>query len=209
MQMLLAVVETLDHALFILTRESRVAFCNGLARDWFRQSGRIRRRSAVLYLDGEPAVAQIQRSDAVAPGTHVMVVRESGRTDEPRNQTPCYRLMLTARVFRRKTENAAILRIYDANQRRDIPLLALRQLYQLTQAESQVARHLFTGEPLGAVAQVLGIAIGTARTHVKRILSKCEVRSQAELVRLFRSGPSLPGDARIPHLGDASGLIQT
>ena len=72
----------------------------------------------------------------------------------------------------------------------------LRRLYGLTPAEAAVTVLLLEGLRTDQLAERLGITLFTARTHVKRILSKVDARSQAELVRVLLSGPlGLRGDS--------------
>jgi DNA-binding CsgD family transcriptional regulator/PAS domain-containing protein len=66
----------------------------------------------------------------------------------------------------------------------------LRGLYALTPAEASVAAFLLEGLRTDQLAERLGITLFTARTHVKRVLSKVDARSQAELVRVLLSGPA-------------------
>ena len=73
---------------------------------------------------------------------------------------------------------------------------ALRGLYGLTPAETAVTALLLEGLRTDQLADRLGITLFTARTHVKRVLSKVDARSQAELVRVLLSGPAgLRGDS--------------
>ena len=72
----------------------------------------------------------------------------------------------------------------------------LRRLYGLTPAEAAVTVLLLEGLRTDQLAERLGITLFTARTHVKRVLSKVDARSQAELVRVLLSGPlGLRGDS--------------
>jgi DNA-binding CsgD family transcriptional regulator len=59
----------------------------------------------------------------------------------------------------------------------------LRAVYGLTAAEATVAAHAAHGVGLPEVAQSLGLAVATARTHAQRVFSKAGVRGQAELAR--------------------------
>lgn len=56
------------------------------------------------------------------------------------------------------------------------------QLYGFTPAETRLSRLVVNGDRLDAAATKLGITMNTVRTHLKRMLSKAGVRSQAELV---------------------------
>ena len=66
----------------------------------------------------------------------------------------------------------------------------LHRLYGLTRAEARVATLLLEGRRTEDLAERLGITVLTARTHVKRILAKVDVRNQTELVRVLLGGPA-------------------
>ncbi len=76
-------------------------------------------------------------------------------------------------------------------------------LFDLTQAESALAAHLAAGKRLDLAAAALGVATGTARTHLKHVFQKTGTGRQGELSRLLRSllGKlrwALPGDGPPP-----------
>lgn len=58
----------------------------------------------------------------------------------------------------------------------------LRSVFGLTPSEARVARALAGGAALADAAAAHGIAKETARTHLKRIFAKMDVRRQSELV---------------------------
>ncbi len=66
----------------------------------------------------------------------------------------------------------------------------LRQLYGLTPAESRVVSLLLSGFSIQEASERLAISASTGRTHLKRILSKAAVRSQAQLIRVLLAGPA-------------------
>lgn len=80
--------------------------------------------------------------------------------------------------------------IYATNGRRDISVELLRELYELTRAQAEVARHLFAGRNVEQSAASLRVSPNTVRTHLKQIFTKCEVQSQAELMHLLAQGPN-------------------
>lgn len=67
---------------------------------------------------------------------------------------------------------------------------AVRELYGLTPAEARLAAELSGGRSLPEAAQVLGIAHGTARVHLRAIFAKTGARRQAHLVSLLRIATS-------------------
>jgi DNA-binding CsgD family transcriptional regulator/PAS domain-containing protein len=83
------------------------------------------------------------------------------------------------------SEARAILIVVDPDEPRTLPSARLQALFGLTPAEAEVAVALAAGEGLPAVAERLGIARPTARTHADRILAKTGTGRQAELARLL------------------------
>ncbi len=62
-------------------------------------------------------------------------------------------------------------------------------LYGLTRMESSLVVALFSAPVLQIAADHCGIALNTAKTHLKRVFAKCGVHSKAELLRLLALGP--------------------
>ncbi len=65
------------------------------------------------------------------------------------------------------------------------PAELLQALFDLTPAESRLARSLVEGEPIGEIARRAGISAHTARVHLRSVLAKTGCRRQAELVSLL------------------------
>ncbi len=80
--------------------------------------------------------------------------------------------------------------IYATDGRRDISVELLQELYGLTRAQAEVARRLFAGRNVEQAARSLRLSPNTVRSHLKQIFTKCEVKSQAELMHLLAQGPS-------------------
>ena len=79
--------------------------------------------------------------------------------------------------------------IYAPDELRDMSTDVLRELYALTPAQAHVARSLFAGRSVEESAAALNLSLNTVRTHLKQIFTRCEVRSQAELLHLLAQGP--------------------
>lgn len=81
----------------------------------------------------------------------------------------------------------------------------LRSLWGLTAAEAVVAAQTAHGAGLPEVAQGLGIALSTARTHAQRVFAKAGLRGQAELARqverlnLLVGAPAATASGAPPH----------
>ncbi|HVV78245.1 MAG TPA: helix-turn-helix transcriptional regulator, partial [Pseudolabrys sp.] len=63
---------------------------------------------------------------------------------------------------------------------------ALADTYRLTCRETEIAALLAGGLALETIAARLGIGIGTARNHLKRVFDKTGTSSQAALVASLR-----------------------
>jgi len=76
----------------------------------------------------------------------------------------------------------------------DVPLVRddrlLRALFHLTATEGRVAMRLVNGEGTSDIASALEMGLGTARWHVKRILQKADVRTQAQFVTRVLGSPA-------------------
>ena len=82
-------------------------------------------------------------------------------------------------------EPGALLIVVDPDEPRALPAERLQALFGLTPAEAALAVALASGEGLPTVADRLGIARTTARTHADRVLAKTGTGRQAELARLL------------------------
>ena len=85
---------------------------------------------------------------------------------------------------------AAAIFISDPDSMMDTNEERLMRLYGLTPAESRLAAKIAQGRSLEQAAAMLNITTETARSYIKRILSKTGVKRQAELVRLLLIGPA-------------------
>ena len=65
------------------------------------------------------------------------------------------------------------------------PVELLQSLFDLTPAESRLARSIAEGEPIEAIAKCSRISRNTARSHLQRVLAKTGCRRQAELASLL------------------------
>src|SRR5262245_2171736 len=65
---------------------------------------------------------------------------------------------------------------------------ALRELYGLTEAETQLVELLCQGSTLDEAADARGVTMNTARSQLKQVFAKTHTSRQSELVRLVISG---------------------
>lgn len=83
----------------------------------------------------------------------------------------------------------ASLLIYEPHLTRPLSHQLLARFYGLTKMESRLVASLFVAPLLQVAADRCGIAMNTAKTHLKHVFAKCGVHSKAELLRLLALGP--------------------
>jgi DNA-binding CsgD family transcriptional regulator len=152
----------------------------------FIATGRLTLRSRIAQVALEGYFSQSATRDVVLAETLVLRLdRASG--------LPAYRLLL----MRLQDEPASsstseplfTIFVYEPHAGRFIPIHVLTELYGLSPAEARLTAELFQGHTLEEAGHRLGIALSTARTHLKHVFAKCEVQSQAELLQLLALGP--------------------
>ncbi|MNN80644.1 Bacterial regulatory protein, luxR family [compost metagenome] len=82
---------------------------------------------------------------------------------------------------------ACVVFIRDPERRSQASHDVVRQLFDFTPAETQLALQLANGLTLDEAADELGISKNTARAHLRAIFSKTGVTRQATLVRMLLS----------------------
>jgi DNA-binding CsgD family transcriptional regulator/PAS domain-containing protein len=90
-------------------------------------------------------------------------------------------------------EVRAIVLITDPEASAVILSPSLTALFGLTPAESCIAEKILNGQTLEKTAATLSIGIETARTHLKRVMSKTDTNRQADLVRLLLNAAATTG----------------
>lgn len=81
---------------------------------------------------------------------------------------------------------AAAVFIGDAVAPLEMPADALRLLYELTPAEQRVFELVVSGQPTAGIAERLGVAPSTVRTHLLRVFAKTDCHTRVALMKLGR-----------------------
>lgn len=85
------------------------------------------------------------------------------------------------------------LLVFESPGYRPVSAQVLQQIYGLTRAEIVLVQALASGLSLEEAAHSIGIAVNTARTHLKHIFIKTGAKRQSELIHQVETGPaSLP-----------------
>ena len=91
------------------------------------------------------------------------------------------------------------LLVFESPGYRPVSAQVLQQIYGLTRAEIVLVQALASGFSLEDAAHSIGIAVNTARTHLKHIFIKTGAKRQSELIHQVETGPaSLPLKLEIP-----------
>ncbi len=92
------------------------------------------------------------------------------------------------------------LLVFESPGYRPVSAQVLQQIYGLTRAEIVLVQALASGHSLEDAAHNIGIAVNTARTHLKHIFIKTGAKRQSELIHQVETGPaSLPLKFEDPH----------
>lgn len=92
------------------------------------------------------------------------------------------------------------LLVFESPGYRPVSAQVLHQIYGLTRAEVVLVQALASGLSLEEAAHSIGIAVNTARTHLKHIFIKTGAKRQSELIHQVETGPaSLPLRLEDPH----------
>ena len=173
-----------------LDRKGSVLFSNRAAQRAIAARDGLSERHRMIVATDPNADAALQRltRHAIAPDAalecppDVLVPRPSLRRPYRISASP---LRKTLRWLAGGSGPVALLVIVDPELSRPIDAEALRQGYGLTRKEAALAMALAGGETVARAAERLGIRYETARTHLRRILSKTQTSRQVELVALL------------------------
>jgi DNA-binding CsgD family transcriptional regulator/PAS domain-containing protein len=158
--------------------ERIIAQADGLALD----IGGLAAATPAATRDLRTAIAAMARDTAVA-AQRMRLERPSRRLPLLLTVLPIWRLGLVL-------PGVAAPRVAIFISEPDAPLtidrVAIAESFHLTRRETEIAAELADGSDLEAIAVRLGLGIGTARNHLKRVFEKTGTRSQPALVALLR-----------------------
>jgi len=185
-----AALDTLSLGIMMLAADGHVVFSNRAAEDILRSDdGLLVRRGQLVasHRDRDEELQNLIRyatarevSLGCLPG--VLVARPSGLPPFHLTASPLRR---TPSAFVHAASPVAVVLITDPGRHRPVAAESLKQTYGLTAREASLATALASGQSLDEAAVQLQMRYETARTHLRRILSKTETSRQTELVLLI------------------------
>ncbi len=184
-------LEALPNGLMLLDTAAKVVFANAAAEAMIRGNDSLR------VSDGRLTLTDPAASDALAS---VLVNLANGSALSERGSGIPVRganghsrmlhvLPLNHGSMRHALDARAVAAIFVVSEltQASLPQDALRLLYDLTPAEVRVCELLVDGLTTAEIAERIGVALSTAKSHLLRVFDKTSTSRQAELVRLVTS----------------------
>lgn len=183
-------LEVVRHGMIIVARDQLVINLNSAAERIFRAEDGLCTRSGRIVATNMHAEHGLQRAvhEALTGGTSavrgsrsLVCVRPSGRRPYIIHVLPSHRRDADEPL----RQPMALVLIVDPEDEPEPATALLRRLYQLTDAEAEVAVRMTHGTDLKQISEELSVTMTTVRTHLQHIFDKTDTHRQAELVRLL------------------------
>jgi len=180
----------LSLGIILLDADGNAVFSNRAAEEMLRSGDglRVRRgRLVALHSERHGELQNLLRHATASDGATacppgVLVTRPSGRPPFHVTASPLRR---TPQALFGTSSPVAVVFVTDPLKYRPLAAESLKQTYGLTAREASLAIALAQGQSLDEAAGQLQMRYETARTHLRRILSKTETSRQSELVLLL------------------------
>jgi DNA-binding CsgD family transcriptional regulator len=181
-------LERLDTAVIIADAQCRVLHMNGVASTFLGTESDIRVHCGRLTFSDRRLDAELQRrvmeaarTAAGAPSepAAALLIERDGRLPFTILVAP---LPATAHPY--GTATPAVMVFIKDPERLEPVQKTLCELFGLTPTEAAIAAALVNGQDMARIASSFRIGIGTARSHLKAVLTKTGTHRQAELVAL-------------------------
>jgi DNA-binding CsgD family transcriptional regulator len=178
-----AACDFLPMAMFAVDDNARILFCNRRARRHLDVGSGIRESHGRLrceFSEDSSRLTEALRRAFVVHDTAVPIVVTARRGNGSRR----FELLLGPVP----AERAVVVFASAPEEPLGFSQALARQLYGLSERESEVASAVVAGLTLEETAESLKVEKETVRSHLKRVFSKTETSRQAELVRLLSIG---------------------
>ncbi|MCU1717658.1 helix-turn-helix transcriptional regulator [Pseudomonas sp. 5P_3.1_Bac2] len=170
----------------VLDENQQVLRCNQVARAMLDEGDGLRWSGNSLdahYRNERHLLKELMESGSLQPQV-ISITRPSGK----RKLGLVVRSIPLRKDSEGKCRPAWIIFLCDPDVQTKAPREVMRQVFEFTPAEANLAMELANGMSLDEAAELLGIRRNTARTHLRAIFAKAGVTRQAELVRLVLNG---------------------
>jgi DNA-binding CsgD family transcriptional regulator len=187
-----AALDRIDLAIVLLHPDRRVLLSNSAAHRAQARGDCFHIRAQKLQLADRPCQKALE--EFLAKGTTKPSSPNGPICVASRDEgSSCYFLFAEWLEFPAACDGIASLQIHEPRLAGQLDPEMLGALYGLTRMESALVVALYSAPILQIAADHCGIALNTAKTHLKHVFAKCGVHSKAELLRLLALGPRIPG----------------
>jgi DNA-binding CsgD family transcriptional regulator/PAS domain-containing protein len=191
-----ALLDAAAPAVFLLKHSGQVAYYNKSAERLIRQGDALRlvgRRLQTIHIPSHKKFEQLVAQAAKASGAEICT--PGGALLLPPNResgNPLHVLVAPLRIYLSATSCSAhvVVIASDPSQKVSMTAQILRDLWECTPAEAELANHLVADRTLEEIAALRGVTKETIRTQTKSLMAKTDTRRQSQLVRLLLSLPS-------------------
>jgi DNA-binding CsgD family transcriptional regulator len=190
------VLEQSPTGVLLLSRNGRILFANRAARAMAQSADAFLLRGERIEVVNRQSHQALQRLIAGATGRAGQVDAARGGVMRLPRKSGQADFALVAAPLARGTAWAeagpvAFILITDPETATVRPEAMIRQLFDLSPAETRVAQRLMMGDSPEQVAATLNVTVATARWHLASLYRKTSTSRQAELVRLLLSAPMI------------------
>jgi DNA-binding CsgD family transcriptional regulator len=193
----LQALDRLDTGVLIADRACRILHASAMAETLLRECPEL------VVMHGRLSLQPPMLKDKLLALVHAAVETAHGRTAGPDSTLlipRVHRMSLVLEVAPLRPvsgafgeEQPAVL-LFIRDPEAPLAVVRLRELFGLTRTEAAVAAALGRGRSLETIAAEMSVGIGTARTHLKRILAKTGTHRQAQLVALLARSTTTAAD---------------
>lgn len=182
-----ATLDCLDLAIVLLHPDRRVLLSNSAAirvqarGDCFHLAGR---KLKLVDRHGQHSMESFLGRGTTEPSSPNQPICVVSRD----NETSCYLLFAEWLEIPSSSAGVASVQIHEPRLAGQLDPALLCSLYGLTRMESTLVVALYSAPILQVAADHCGIALNTAKTHLKRVFAKCGVHSKADLLRMLALG---------------------
>jgi len=184
-----ATLGAIGSAVLLVDGNGRIAYANPRAEAMLREGTTITQLNGRLLAPGELVKGQLestiaaatQLGETVGPSTGIPVRRQDGAGQI------VHVLPLERRAHRPNSRAVAAVFVAEPNAALNLPLEAIRALYDLRPAEVRTLQLVASGLSARAVADALSVSESTAKTHTLRLFDKLGVHTRAELISFVRN----------------------
>ena len=181
-----ATLDALGSAVMLIDARCRILYANGLAEGFLERSDPIAQLGGKLVIPRELIKGRFEQLIAAAANGEESLRHGGGlpARDTDGGGVVIHVLPLRRRAMQPAPAAVAAVLVAAPEAEINLPLEAMRVLYDLRPAELRVFELIAKGASGNSVAQALAISRNTVKTHTSRLFDKLGVRTRAELVRL-------------------------